>query len=112
VIRLEQNYRSQGNILDAANALIANNTKRLGKNLWTAAGQGDPLRVFEGGSDADEARFITEEVSALSARARAWSRSRCCTARTRSRGCWSTRCSARRSPTASTAGCASSSAPR
>jgi DNA helicase-2/ATP-dependent DNA helicase PcrA len=65
VIRLEQNYRSQGNILDAANALIANNAKRLGKNLWTAAGQGDPLRVFEGGSDADEARFIVEEVGAL-----------------------------------------------
>ena len=65
VIRLEQNYRSQGNILDAANALIANNAKRLGKNLWTAAGQGDPLRVFEGGSDADEARFIAEEVGAL-----------------------------------------------
>ena len=65
VIRLEQNYRSQGNILDAANALISHNTKRLGKNLWTAAGQGDPLRVFEGESDADEARFVTEEVAAL-----------------------------------------------
>ncbi|HUN68348.1 MAG TPA: UvrD-helicase domain-containing protein [Burkholderiales bacterium] len=65
VIRLEQNYRSQGNILDAANALISNNTKRLGKNLWTSAGQGDPLRVFEGESDADEARFIAEEVGAL-----------------------------------------------
>jgi len=65
VIRLEQNYRSQGNILDAANALIANNVKRLGKNLWTAAGQGDPLRVFQGDSDAGEARFITEEVGAL-----------------------------------------------
>ena len=65
VIRLEQNYRSQGNILDAANALISNNTKRLGKNLWTSAGQGDPLRVFEGESDSDEARFITEEVAAL-----------------------------------------------
>ena len=65
VIRLEQNYRSQGNILDAANALISNNTRRLGKNLWTAAGQGDPLRVFEGESDADEARFIAEEVGAL-----------------------------------------------
>jgi len=65
VIRLEQNYRSQGNILDAANALIANNSKRLGKNLWTSAGQGDPLRVFEGESDADEARFIAEEVGAL-----------------------------------------------
>src|SRR5689334_7295246 len=65
VIRLEQNYRSQGNILDAANALIANNTKRLGKNLWTSAGEGDPLRVYEGESDADEARFIAEEVAAL-----------------------------------------------
>ncbi len=65
VVRLEQNYRSQGNILDAANALIANNRQRLGKNLWTAAGPGDPLRVFEGESDADEARFIAEEASAL-----------------------------------------------
>jgi DNA helicase-2/ATP-dependent DNA helicase PcrA len=65
VIRLEQNYRSQGNILDAANALIAHNTRRLGKNLWTAAGEGDPLRVYEGESDADEARFVTEEAAAL-----------------------------------------------
>jgi DNA helicase-2/ATP-dependent DNA helicase PcrA len=65
VVRLEQNYRSQGNILDAANALIANNRQRLGKNLWTAAGQGDPLRVFEGESDADEARFVAEEVGSL-----------------------------------------------
>ncbi|HEV8094311.1 MAG TPA: UvrD-helicase domain-containing protein [Burkholderiales bacterium] len=65
VIRLEQNYRSHGNILDAANALIANNRKRLGKNLWTASGKGDPLRVFEGGSDIEEARFIAEEVRAL-----------------------------------------------
>ena len=65
VVRLEQNYRSQGNILDAANALIANNRNRLGKNLWTSAGQGDPLRVFEGQSDSDEARFVTEEVAAL-----------------------------------------------
>ncbi len=65
VIRLEQNYRSQGNILDAANALIANNRNRLGKNLWTSAGPGDPLRVFEGESDSDEARFVTDEVAAL-----------------------------------------------
>ncbi len=65
VIRLEQNYRSQGNILDAANALIAHNRKRLGKNLWTASGQGDPLRVHQSGTDADEARFIVEEVEAL-----------------------------------------------
>src|SRR6185503_293780 len=65
VVRLEQNYRSQGNILDAANALIANNRNRLGKNLWTSAGKGEPLRVFEGESDNDEARWMVEEVQAL-----------------------------------------------
>jgi DNA helicase-2/ATP-dependent DNA helicase PcrA len=65
VIRLEQNYRSHGNILDAANALIANNKNRLGKNLWTSAGPGEPLRVFEGESDGDEARWIVEEVQSL-----------------------------------------------
>ncbi|MBV8031765.1 MAG: UvrD-helicase domain-containing protein [Betaproteobacteria bacterium] len=65
VVRLEQNYRSHGNILDAANALIANNRNRLGKNLWTAAGAGEPLRVFEGESDNDEARWLVEEVQAL-----------------------------------------------
>jgi len=65
VVRLEQNYRSHGNILDAANALIANNRKRLGKNLWTAAGAGEPIRVFEGESDSDEARWIVGEVQAL-----------------------------------------------
>jgi DNA helicase-2/ATP-dependent DNA helicase PcrA len=65
VVRLEQNYRSHGNILDAANALIANNRNRLGKNLWTAAGKGEPVRVFEGESDSDEARWIVEEVQSL-----------------------------------------------
>ncbi|HEX5093579.1 MAG TPA: UvrD-helicase domain-containing protein [Burkholderiales bacterium] len=65
VIRLEQNYRSHGNILDAANALIAHNAKRLGKNLWTAAGAGEALRVFEATSDADEARWMVEEIKAL-----------------------------------------------
>ncbi|HXJ08219.1 MAG TPA: UvrD-helicase domain-containing protein, partial [Burkholderiales bacterium] len=65
VIRLEQNYRSHGHILDAANALIANNRNRLGKNLWTSAGRGEPLRVFEGESDSDEARWLVEEVQAL-----------------------------------------------
>jgi len=65
VIRLEQNYRSHGNILDAANTLIANNKNRLGKNLWTAAGAGEPIRVFEGESDADEARWIVEEARSL-----------------------------------------------
>ena len=65
VIRLEQNYRSHGNILDAANALIKNNRGRLGKNLWTDAGAGEPIRVFEGFSDLDEARFIVDEVREL-----------------------------------------------
>ena len=65
VVRLEQNYRSHGNILDAANALIANNRNRLGKNLWTAESAGEPIRVFEGQSDIDEARFVVEEVRAL-----------------------------------------------
>jgi len=65
VIRLEQNYRSHGNILDAANALISNNNGRLGKNLWTAAGAGEPIRVFEAFSDIDEARFLVEETREL-----------------------------------------------
>jgi DNA helicase II / ATP-dependent DNA helicase PcrA len=65
VIRLEQNYRSHGNILDAANALIKNNRGRLGKNLWTEAGAGEPIRVFEGFSDIDEARFLVDEIREL-----------------------------------------------
>ncbi len=65
IIRLEQNYRSQGNILDAANALIKNNSARLGKNLWTEAGAGEPIRVFEAYSDGDEARWIVEEIRSL-----------------------------------------------
>ncbi|MBP6710838.1 MAG: exodeoxyribonuclease V subunit gamma, partial [Propionivibrio sp.] len=65
VIRLEQNYRSHGNILDAANALIKNNRGRLGKTLWTDAGAGDPIRVAEAFSDLDEARFVVDEVREL-----------------------------------------------
>jgi len=65
VIRLEQNYRSQGNILSAANALIAHNKKRLGKNLWTSAGSGEPVRIYEAQSDAYEASWLTEEVQSL-----------------------------------------------
>ena len=65
VIRLEQNYRSHGNILAAANALIKNNRERLGKNLWTDAGAGEPIRAFEGYSDLDEARFVIDEIREL-----------------------------------------------
>ncbi|MEN3111422.1 UvrD-helicase domain-containing protein [Uliginosibacterium paludis] len=65
VIRLEQNYRSHGNILDAANAIIANNSKRLGKNLWTDQGSGEPIRVYEAPTDIDEGRWIVEEIQQL-----------------------------------------------
>ena len=65
VIRLEQNYRSHAHILAAANALIAHNRKRLGKNLWTSAGHGEPVRIYEAQSDGYEASWLTEEVQAL-----------------------------------------------
>ncbi len=62
VVRLEQNYRSTGNILAAANAVIAHNEKRKGKNLWTADGAGDPLRSEMVGDDEDEAARVVEIV--------------------------------------------------
>ena len=65
VIRLEQNYRSHGNILDAANAIIRHNAGRLGKNLWTERGAGEPIRVFEACGDLDEARWIVDEIQSL-----------------------------------------------
>jgi DNA helicase-2/ATP-dependent DNA helicase PcrA len=65
VIRLEQNYRSHGNILDAANAIITHNRNRLGKKLWTDRGEGEPIRVYEAFADLDEARWLVEEVQAL-----------------------------------------------
>jgi len=65
LIKLEQNYRSHGNILDAANALIKQNQSRLGKNLWTADGKGEPIRAFTAGSDFDEAAFIVDIARGL-----------------------------------------------
>lgn len=65
VIRLEQNYRSFGHILDAANALIGHNQGRLGKNLWTDQGEGEPIRVTEQPSDGMEAQWIVDEIRAL-----------------------------------------------
>ena len=67
VIKLEQNYRSHGHILDAANALIGNNRRRLGKNLWTAEAKGEPLRVFEAATDIEEAASVVEEAQSLRA---------------------------------------------
>ena len=65
VIRLEQNYRSHGHILDAANALIANNSGRLGKTLWTDAGEGELVRLCEQPSDHAEAQWVLDEIRAL-----------------------------------------------
>jgi DNA helicase-2/ATP-dependent DNA helicase PcrA len=67
IIKLEQNYRSFGNILDSANALIAHNAQRLGKNLRTDAGAGEPVRVLESNSDYAEAQWLLEEVQAPNA---------------------------------------------
>jgi DNA helicase-2/ATP-dependent DNA helicase PcrA len=65
VIKLEQNYRSHGHILTAANTLIAQNQHRLGKNLWTAEGEGEPIRIFDAYTDLDEAAFVVDEVRSL-----------------------------------------------
>lgn len=61
-IRLEQNYRSTSNILTAANGLISQNTGRLGKELWTDMGDGDPIQLYGGYNEIDEARFIVERI--------------------------------------------------
>ena len=62
-VRLEQNYRSTGTILAAANALINNNDGRLGKNLWTQDGAGELISLYAGFNDLDEARFITDKIT-------------------------------------------------
>ncbi|TXL68245.1 UvrD-helicase domain-containing protein [Zeimonas arvi] len=65
LIKLEQNYRSHGHILGCANALIANNAKRLGKNLWTESGEGEPVRVYEAMTDGQESQWLVEEIRSL-----------------------------------------------
>ena len=72
LIKLEQNYRSHGHILDCANALIRHNARRLGKELWTEAGEGEPVRVHEAFSDGHEAQWLLEELRSLVAEG--WSR--------------------------------------
>jgi DNA helicase-2/ATP-dependent DNA helicase PcrA len=61
-VRLEQNYRSTQTILDAANGLIQRNTNRLGKELWSQGNKGEPIKVYAGFNDLDEARFIAERI--------------------------------------------------
>ncbi|AJZ01954.1 ATP-dependent DNA helicase UvrD [Xanthomonas citri pv. citri] len=66
-VRLEQNYRSSANILGAANAVIAHNPDRIGKQLWTDSGNGDPIDLYAAYNEVDEARYVVE-------RARQWVR--------------------------------------
>ena len=62
VIKLEQNYRSTGTILKAANTIIANNTGRMGKELWTATGEGEPCALYAAFNEQDEAYFVVERI--------------------------------------------------
>ena len=62
VVRLEQNYRSTGTILAAANAIIANNSSRLGKRLWTEGDSGDPIRLYAAFNEHDEAEFVVNRI--------------------------------------------------
>ena len=63
LIRLEQNYRSTATILKAANALITNNAGRMGKELWTDGTDGEPIALYAGFNEQDEARFIVDRIS-------------------------------------------------
>ena len=61
-VRLEQNYRSTGTILQAANTLIANNSERLGKELWTDGSEGEPIRLYAAFNEQDEAQFVVDRI--------------------------------------------------
>jgi len=63
VVRLEQNYRSTGTILSAANAVIANNSERLGKNLWTDGEDGELIKLYAAFNERDEAEFVINRIS-------------------------------------------------
>jgi len=65
VVKLEQNYRSTQTILEAANAVVANNASRKAKRLWTAGEEGEPIRVFAAGDEYAEARFVVSEIRRL-----------------------------------------------
>ncbi len=71
-IRLEQNYRSTQNILDAANAVIKNNQGRKGKNLWTDAGAGEKIKLYTAMNENDEAQFVAAQVLAGISQGRRW----------------------------------------
>ncbi|MFZ9708167.1 MAG: DNA helicase II [Steroidobacteraceae bacterium] len=68
LVRLEQNYRSTATILEAANALIAHNSGRLGKNLWTSGDRGEPIRLYAAFNERDEAEFVLQRIKEWVAR--------------------------------------------
>ena len=71
-IRLEQNYRSTGHILNAANAVIRNNTERKGKELWTNSPEGDPILLYDAESERDEAQYVVSRMLSLYSKGAAW----------------------------------------
>jgi len=73
IIRLEQNYRSTGNILNAANAVIQNNSERKGKNLWTANGDGEKITLHTADDETDEGMYIADTIMTSVAQGRKWS---------------------------------------
>jgi DNA helicase-2/ATP-dependent DNA helicase PcrA len=68
IIKLEQNYRSTGNILDAATGVVSNNVARKGKTLFTESGRGEPVRIVTCGNEREEAQFVVEKIVALRAK--------------------------------------------
>ena len=115
-IRLEQNYRSTQVILEGASAVVAQNTQRKGKNLWTSREGGSLIGYYEAPDGENEALFIADRMQQVSARGR---RDRktcraapCCIAPTRSRGWWKRRCAATAFSTTWSEASASMTAPK
>jgi len=73
VLRLEQNYRSTATILEAANAVISNNTDRMGKKLWTEDAKGDPIQIYSAFNEQEEARFISSQLKRYFEQGKSWS---------------------------------------
>ena len=85
--KLEQNYRSTGNILKAANSLIQNNSGRLGKTLWTSGADGERVKLYAAFNERDEADFVVNRIASGWTTAGCAAKSPCCTAPTPSRAC-------------------------
>ena len=72
VLRLEQNYRSTATILKAANAVISNNSDRMGKQLWTEDSEGDAIQLYSAFNEQEEARFIASQLKQHSEQGKSW----------------------------------------